>query len=102
VVSNLNPNIYFDGAYFSAVPDSVRNEIAKYSKQKDVDSGRISFCGFVYEDESFHLFLPKGSEKVVNFQDARGCKKFCVNSHFAGNCYFQKWIKNDLTKSFTQ
>ena len=72
MVSNLNPNIYFDGAYFSAVPDSVRNEIAKYSKQKDVDSGRISFCGFVYEDESFHLFLPKGSEKVVNFQDALG------------------------------
>ena len=25
----------------------------------------------------------------------RGCKKFCVNRHFAGNCNFQKWNKND-------
>ena len=27
----------------------------------------------------------------------RGCKKFCVNRHFAGNCNFQKWNKNDYT-----
>ena len=26
-----------------------------------------------------------------------GCKKFCVNRHFAGNCNFQKWNKNDYT-----
>ena len=28
---------------------------------------------------------------------AEGCKKFCVNRHFAGNCNFQKWNKNDYT-----
>ena len=27
----------------------------------------------------------------------RGYKKFCVNRHFAGNCNFQKWNKNDYT-----
>jgi hypothetical protein len=33
---------------------------------------------------------------------ARGCKKFCVSGHFAGNCYFQEWIRNDDNKNFTQ
>ena len=31
------------------------------------------------------------------FISPRGCKKFCVNRHFAGNCNFQKWNKNDYT-----
>jgi Transposase, Mutator family len=28
-----------------------------------------------------------------------GCKKFCVSGHFAGDCIFQEWIKNDYNKS---
>ena len=35
-------------------------------------------------------------------QERWGCKKFCVNRHFAGNCYFQKWNNHDYTKSITQ
>jgi outer membrane murein-binding lipoprotein Lpp len=31
----------------------------------------------------------------------QGCKKFCVNRHFAGNCNFQKWNKNDYTNIIT-
>ena len=37
-----------------------------------------------------------------NWQFNRGCKKFFVNRHFAGNCYFQKWNNHDYTKSITQ
>jgi hypothetical protein len=32
---------------------------------------------------------------------SRGCKKLCVSGHIAGNCLFQKWIKNDDHQSLT-
>ena len=42
---------------------------------------------------------PFGKTLVCNGQG--GCKKFCVNRHFAGNCNFQKWNKNDYTITIT-
>ena len=49
-----------------------------------------------------HLSVMKMQQSMSRKGDCwdnapRGCKKFCVNRHFAGNCNFKKWNKNDYT-----
>ena len=52
----------------------------------------------------FYIRVGRWQEKTPQAEqkEMRGCKKFCVNRHFAGNCYFQKWNNHDYTKSITQ
>jgi hypothetical protein len=44
-------------------------------------------------------YLPLSA--LILWENGGGCKKLCVSGHFAGNCFFQKWIKNDDTQSLT-
>ena len=58
--------------------------------QREAQEGNIEAqyeLAYMYENG---LGVPKDESKG-------GCKKFCVNRHFAGNCNFQKWNKNDYT-----
>ena len=48
-----------------------------------IDKDGLEKAGWVYSGNEYYLI--------------GGCKKFCVNRHFAGNCNFQKWNKNDYT-----
>ena len=76
---------------------SQQNMGVSHARNRGLLEAKGEYILFLDGDDILH---EKALENLINLiknPNSGGCKKFCVNRHFAGNCNFQKWNKNDYT-----
>ena len=54
--------IFVDRTYAQAIPDSLKDEIARQVGNTGIDKTKISFCGFVMHANQVFVFMPRGHE----------------------------------------